>query len=89
MSEKTEYNLLQTYITDPGRFVSTAYRNWGISVAPDLWGYETLVFEWSRDEKETGKLLYSDDSGSRDTAAYERHANIVYRIITGQDLEVR
>ena len=85
MDEKQEHNLLQTYITDPGRFISTAFRR--ASTQEPLWFYETLVWEWSRAEKETGKLIHSEDSGRRPKTAYERHAELVRLAIAGEPFE--
>lgn len=86
MSEKQEHNLIQTYITEPGRMISTMYRESSAIYAPGYY-YETIVWEWDRKTKERGAILHTEDSGAFDDTAYKRHAELVRRAVTGQSFE--
>lgn len=89
MSEETNkaHPLIQTYLRKKGFFVSTAYRESSAMLAPNLWYYETLVWAYVNATKQTGKLLYSEDSGSGENTAYKSHARIVEKLSSGESLE--
>ena len=87
MSEPFEHNLIQTYLTKPGRMISTMYRQCSAMLNPYSWYYETIVWEWERSTKERGAILHTEDSGSVADAAHRRHAELIRRIVAGEKLE--
>lgn len=86
LPEPFEHNLIQTYLTNPGRMISTMYRQSSAAYGPG-WYYETIVWEWERSTKERGDILHTEDSGSVADTAHRRHAELIRRIVAGEKLE--
>lgn len=87
MSENKEHPLIQTYLRDLGYYVSTGYRQSSAMLAPDHWYYETMVWVWSEEKRETDKLVYMTDSTSLPALAYKNHSEIVRKLTSGEPLE--
>lgn len=83
--EQTGYNLTQTYLNAKGYFISTAYRKSSVIYAPG-WYFETIVWTWNNKTKMREKIVYYGDSGSMPEVAYARHAEIVSRLVKGEEL---
>lgn len=89
MKEKRESRFMQTYLFDKRIRVSTGWRQCSAILAPDVWYYETIVFQEPEDSSAefNDKILYMEDSSSHEAHAYKRHQEIVARIINGKPLE--
>ena len=59
---------IHTRVNDKYR-ISSIYRNWGIMLAPDLCGWETIV--WCGKE-----IVHSEDSGNNASEVISRHAEL-------------
>ena len=76
---KTPSTGIHTRINDKYR-ISSIYRNWGIIAAPELCGWETIVWE-KQPGKEHEVIVHQEDSGINAQAVVERHAKLFHRII--------
>ena len=87
MTERREYNLLQTYLRTMGYLVSTGYRQSSAMVNDPPWYFETLVWEWNNETKETDRILYSENSGSTQNEAFRQHQIICRKLWNDEPLE--
>ena len=69
---KNPEKLIQSYVLEKF-FVSTAYRQCSAMIESPPWYYETIVFEWDKETKNTGRMLDSFDSGSNPADALVNH----------------
>jgi hypothetical protein len=72
---RCKQKLIQSYVQDYF-FVSTAYRRSSAMLAPDLWYYETIVWNWNPETRERGEIVDSHDSGYSRRTALASHAEI-------------
>jgi hypothetical protein len=72
---KREHKLIQSYVRDKF-FISTIYRQCSAPAAPDIWYYETIIWEWDAKTKERGKMLEQQDSGSFSGKAFLNHIDL-------------
>ncbi len=59
---KKEYNLIQSYVLRK-YCVSTAYRQSSACVNSPPWYFETIIWEWDENKKESGRMLNVVTSG--------------------------
>lgn len=74
------YGLIQSYVLSEFN-VSTAYRESSTTI-PDLWYFETIVWEWDAKEKKRGRMIDTHDSGSSEVAALASHAHICHNLLS-------
>ena len=77
--ENKAYQLIQTYYKQK-YFISTAYRRASVSCCPDMWYFETIVWEWNKETRETGRMLEQDDSGSSERVALKNHFSLIEKL---------
>lgn len=75
MRIKFEHKLIQSFVADT-YMVSTAYRRSSASIIPELWYYETIVWEYNSKTKQRGKILEIHDSGINAKMAFRNHMTI-------------
>jgi hypothetical protein len=75
--------LIQSYV-ERKYFVSTIYRQCSAMAAPDIWYYETMVWEWNQEDG-MGALVSQHDSGLCATWAVNHYARICRALVEGVD----
>lgn len=68
--------LIQSYVKDRW-FVSTIRRQSSAALAPDLWYYETMVWNWNaKTKKRESNFIAQYESGLTEPYALAHHARI-------------
>ena len=72
--------LIQSYVKEK-YFVSTAYRSSSAMVLPEMWYFETMVWDWNSETKQRGDWIIQEDSGTFESEAMDNHAKICRDLI--------
>jgi hypothetical protein len=61
--------------------ISSIYRNWGIVEAPQLYGWETIVWVRQQTKDESERIAHSEATRGNAQNVVDRHAEISNKII--------
>ena len=81
--KKKEHKLIQSYVLEK-YFVSTIYRESSCEI-PNIWYYETMVWEWDKETRERGEILLQEDSGMSKNIALGNHNRICLNLLDQSD----
>jgi hypothetical protein len=60
--------------------ISSIYRNWGITAAPEMCGWETFIWE-KQPDKEREEIVFSDSTQGNAQAVVDLHAKLYNNIL--------
>lgn len=62
--------------------VSTIHRQSSACIDPQPWYYETIIWEWNKETRSRGAMLWQLDSGSFPESALRAHADYCAQLAT-------
>jgi hypothetical protein len=62
--------------------VSTIHRESSVMISSPPWYYETIVWEWDKEARRRGKMLYQFDHGNSPECASRKHAECCGQLVT-------